>query len=110
MGLFGFGKKKYDKNVSRDNEFLKEFAIKCNGLMFYVENNENVKKELALLRDDFQYAVASIDPAAKKIEKKIRADFQSLTALLEQPEWDEVQALTLVRGLRRGIVEITSLR
>ena len=25
MGLFGFGKKKYEKNVTRDNEFLKEY-------------------------------------------------------------------------------------
>ena len=26
MGLFGFGKKKYAKNVGRDNEFLKDTA------------------------------------------------------------------------------------
>ena len=74
MGLFG--KKKYDKNITRDNEFLKEYAIKCNGLMFYVENNENVKKELALLKDDFQYTVGTTDTDAKKVEKKIKADFQ----------------------------------
>lgn len=108
MGLFG--KKKYDKNVTRDNEFLKDYAVKCNGLSFYVESNENVKKELNLLKDDFQYAVASTSPDAKKIEKKIKADFQTLTALLEQPDFDETQALVLVRGLRRSIVEITSLR
>ena len=108
MGLFG--KKKYDKNITRDNEFLKEYAIKCNGLMFYVENNENVKKELALLKDDFQYTVGTTDTDAKKVEKKIKADFQALTALLEQPDWDEAQALTLIRGLRRSIVEITSMR
>ena len=108
MGLFG--KKKYDKNVTRDNEFLKDYAVKCNGLSFYVENNENVKKELNLLKDDVQYAVASTSTDAKKIEKKIKADFQTLTALLEQPDFDETQALVLVRGLRRSIVEITSLR
>lgn len=108
MGLFG--KKKYNKNITRDNEFLKEYAVKCNGLMFYVENNENVKKELTLLKDDFQYTVGSTDPAAKKVEKKIAADFQALTGLLEQPEWEEAQALTLIRGLRRSIVEITSMR
>jgi acetyl-CoA C-acetyltransferase len=44
MGLFG--KKKFNKNVTRDNIFLKDYAIKCNGLVFYVENNEAVKKEL----------------------------------------------------------------
>jgi hypothetical protein len=110
MGLFGFGKKKYDKNVTRDNEFLKDHAVKCNGLVFYVENNENVKKELNLLKDDFQYAVASTDREAKKIEKKIVADFKTLTATLEQPDFDETEALTLIRGLRRSIVEITSMR
>ena len=110
MGLFGFGKKKYSKNVTRDNEFLKDYAVKCNGLLFYVENNENVKKELVLLKDDFQYAVASTNPEAKKVEKKIVADFQSLTAALEQPDFDETQVLFLIRGLRRSVVEITSLR
>lgn len=108
MGLFG--KKKYDKNVTRDNEFLKNYAIKCNGLSFYVENNENVKKELDLLKNDFQYTVATDDKAAKKLEKKINADFAALTALLEQPDFDETQALMLIRGLRRSIVEITSMR
>lgn len=108
MGLFG--KKKYNKNVTRDNEFLKDYAIKCNGLSFYVEDKENVKKELNLLKDDFQYTVATNDAAAKKVEKKIATDFQALTALLEQPDFDETQALMLIRGLRRSIVEITSMR
>ena len=107
MGLF---KKKYEKNITRDNEFLKEYAIKCNGLMFYVENNENVKRELTMLKDDFQYTVGSTDSDAKGLEKKIRKDFDALTALLQQTEWDEGEALLLIRGLRRYIVEITSMR
>ena len=107
MGLF---KKKYDRNITRDNEFLKEYAIKVNGLMFYVEENEKVKKELALLKDDFQYSVGSTDSAAKGIEKKIEKDMKALTALLQQSEWDENEALLLIRGVRRYIVEITSLR
>ena len=37
MGLFG--KKKYSKNVTRDNTFLKDFAIKLNGLMRYTEGH-----------------------------------------------------------------------
>lgn len=108
MGLFG--KKKYNKNVTRDNEFLKNYATKCNGLAFYVEDKENVKKELDLLKNDFQYTVATSDSAAKKEEKKIEADFAALAALLEQPDFDETQALMLIRGLRRSIVEITSMR
>ena len=110
MGLFGFGKKKYVKNVTRDNEFLKEYAIKCNGLALYIEDKENVKKELDMLKDDFQYTVATNDTAAKKLEKNIKSDFEALTALLQQPEFDETQAIMLIRGLRRYIVEINSMR
>ena len=110
MGLFGFGKKKYVKNVTRDNEFLKEYAIKCNGLGLYVEENEKIKKELNMLKDDFQYTVATNDTAAKKLEKNIKSDFEALTAVLQQPEIDEAQALLLIRGLRRYIVEINSMR
>ena len=108
MGLFG--KKKFKKNVTRDNVFLKDYAIKCNGLVFYVENNEAVKKELNSLKDDFEYSVATANPEAKKIEKKIEADFQALTTALEQPDFDETQVLMLIRGLRRSVVEITSMR
>ncbi len=107
MGLF---KKRFSKNVTRDNEFLKNYATKCNGLSFYLENNEKVLKELNLLKDDFQYTVATDDAHAKGLEKKIKADFDALTALLQQPEWDEAQALMLIRGMRRYIVEITSMR
>ena len=78
MGLFGFGKKKYDKNVTRDNEFLKDYAIKTNGLMLYVEENEKVKKELTALKDDFQYTVATNIRDAKSVEKKIKKDFAPL--------------------------------
>ncbi len=107
MGLF---KKRFQKNVTRDNEFLKDYAVKCNGLSFYVEENEKVKKELNQLKDDFQYTVATDVHAAKGIEKKIKADFDSLVALLQQDQWDEAQALLIIRGIRRYIVEISSLR
>ncbi len=106
----GFFKKSFQKNVTRDNEFLKDYAVKCNGLSLYVEENEKVVKELNALKDDFQYTVATDVRAAKAIEKKIKTDFDALTALLQQPEWDEQQAILLIRGIRRYIVEISSLR
>ncbi len=106
----GFFKKSFQKNVTRDNEFLKDYAVKCNGLVFYVEDNEKVKKELDQLKDDFQYSVATDVRAAKGLEKKIKADFNKLTALLAQEQWDEAEALLLIREMRRYIVEITSLR
>ena len=110
MGLFGFGKKKYEKNVTRDNEFLKDYAIKTNALLMYVEENEKIKKELNALKDDFQYTVATPEHDAKGLEKKIRKDFDALTATLQQSDWEENDVLNLIRGIRRYIVEISSSR
>lgn len=108
MGLFG--KKKYNKNITRDNEFLKDYSVKVNGLIIFIEDNEKVVSELNKLRDDFQYAVGSTDPKAKAVEKNIKKDFDTLAAMLQQPSWDEAEVLMLVKGLRRSIVEISSLR
>ncbi len=106
----GFWKKTYTNNVTHDNEFLKNYAIKCHGLELYVEDNEKVKKELTQLKDDFQYTVATDANKAKKVEKSIQIDFDSLTTLLQQSEWDEKQAILLIRGIRRYVVEIASMR
>ncbi|MGM9644925.1 MAG: hypothetical protein ACI3X1_07550 [Eubacteriales bacterium] len=106
----GFFKKSFQKNVTRDNEFLKDYAVKCNGLELYVQENEKVLKELKALKDDFQYTVATDVKAAKAVEKNIKADFEALTAHLQQTEWDEAQALLLIRDIRRYIVEISSMR
>ncbi len=106
----GFFKKTFSKNVTRDNEFLKNYATKCNGLTLYVEENEKVKNELVQLKDDFLYTVATDAGAAKGIEKKIANDFNALTAMLQQSDWDEAQVLLLIKGIRRYIVEISSMR
>ncbi len=107
MGLF---KKKFQKNVTRDNEFLKNYAIKVNGLLIYTEKSEKVTEELKALMNDFQYTVASAKPEAKKIEKNIAKTFEELTMKLEKPDWDEEEVLLMVRTLRRYIIEIGSLR
>ena len=110
MGLFGFGKKKYEKNVTRDKEFLRSYSIKCNGLTQYLEGHENILKELNTLKDDFQYTMPSVKPEAKKVEKDIIANFDNLTNLLSQTDWDENEVLTTIRNLRRLVNEIGSMR
>ena len=111
MGLFGlFGKKKYVKNVERNNEFLKNCATKCNRLLLYVENNEKVEKEIRLLQDDFSHTTATDDTHAKKIEKQLTADFAELCAAIEQPGWNESDVIAMIRGLRGTILEIASMR
>lgn len=107
MGLF---KKRYAKNVIRDNEFLKNYAIKVHGLLLYTEENETVTGALKALMDDFQYTVASADSDAKGIEKKIKKEFDALTATLQQDGWDEAAVLAYVKNIRRFIVEISSSR
>ncbi len=107
MGLF---KKKYEKNVSRDNEFLKNYATKVNGLQLFTEANEKVTQELEAMKNDFQYSVASSSPEAKSLEKKIKKDFEALAAALEQPEFSEAEVLVMIKGIRRSIVEISSTR
>lgn len=107
MGLF---KKKYEKNVSRDNEFLKDYATKVNGLQIFVDNNQKVYDELEALKNDFQYTVASSSSEAKSLEKKISKDFAALTAALQQPEIAEAEVLLMIKGIRRTIIEISSIR
>ena len=107
--MFGF-RKKYEKNVERDNEFLKEYSGKVNGLILFAEENEKVKTELKALQDDFQYCVASPDPKAifdKEYAEKWKAKYKEIvlelkerygnvkfllitTVLMHDPRWDEV--------------------
>ena len=110
MGLFGFGRKKYEKNVERDNEFLKDYSVKVNGLLVYVDDNLKIKNELNKLREDFQYTVASPEGKAKGVEKKIKQEFNKLTETLQQPSWDEGEVSILIKNLRRYVVEISSMQ
>lgn len=107
MGLF---KKRYAKNVIRDNEFLKNYAIKVHGLLLYTEENEKVTTALKSLMDDLQYTVASADSDAKGIEKKIKKEFEALTAALQQDAWNEADVLAHIKNIRRFIVEINAAR
>ena len=107
MGLF---KRRYEKNVTRDNEFMKIYATKVHGLLMYTEENEKVTKELRAMMDDLQYTVASSSSAAKSFEKKIRKDFDALTKALQSASWNESEVLTLIRNIRRYTVEIGAIR
>ena len=105
MGLFSFF-----KNTTRDNEFLKGFASRVNGVLVYTKDNEKVTAELKALQKDFQYATPSATKDAKKIEKKISEEYEALVAKLETPNWMEDDVMLSINKLRRLIVEISSLR
>jgi hypothetical protein len=108
MGLFG--KKKYAKGVTRDNVFMKDYAIKMNGLMRYTENNETITAALRKLQEDFQYTIATQVKDAKKLEAQIEKKYEALKLLLQQPEWAESEVLLAIRNIGMELDEINSLR
>ena len=108
MGLFG--KKKHTKNVTRDNTYLKDFAIKLNGLMRYTEENENVTKALRKLQEDFQFTVATQVKDAKKVEGRIETQYEALKSMLQQPEWNEKDVILAIRNIGMELDEINSMR
>lgn len=107
MGLF---KKSFQKNVTRDNQFFKNYAVKINALLRYTEENEKVTTELKKLQNDFQYTVATSDRHAKKIEGNIEKMYEELKAMLQQPTWDEQQVVFVIRNMGAEIDEINSMR
>lgn len=106
----GFFKRKYSKNVTRDNQFFKTYAIKMNALLRYVEDNEKVTDAIERLQNDLQYTVASADAHAKKREKNIKKYYEELKAMLQQPGWNEQQVLLLVKNIGAEVDEINSMR
>lgn len=106
----GFFKKAFEKNVSRDNQFFKNFAVKINALLRYTEGHDAVTAELKKLQNDFQYTVATSDKKAKKSERNIENMYGELKGMLQQPSWDEQQVLLIVRNMGAEIDEINAMR
>ena len=107
MGLF---KRKYEKNVMRGDTFLKNYAIRINGLMRFTAENEKVSAELQKLQHDFRFTVATQAREAKKIEYRIEEKFETLRNTLQQPEWDENAVILMIRNIGLEIDEINALR
>lgn len=105
-----FNSRKDEKNTKRDDQFLKDYAIKLNGLMRYTEENEKVTEALKKLQNDFQYTVATNVKDAKKLEKRIANMYDELKATLQQPAWDEQAVLLSIRNMGMEIDEINSMR
>ena len=107
MGLF---KKSFQKNVTRSNEFFKNYAIKINAFIRYAEGNDKVVSELQNLQSDFQYTVAAANKQAKKNEKNIDNMYEELKSIFQQPTWDEQKVLLIIKNMRMEIDEINATR
>lgn len=105
-----FGKKKFSKNVSRDNRFMKDYAIRTEGLLMFAKEDGEIRRELLELKDAFQYTVASSKPEAQAFETKIEKDFSELTSYLQHDAWAEDEILALIKAIRINLVEISALR
>lgn len=108
MGLFG--RKKFEKNVTRNYNFLKDFATKLHALMRYTEGNEKVTQALRKLQDDFEFTLGTHVKDAKKAEARISELYESLKSLLQQPDWDEQAVLLAIRNLGMELDELNSMR
>ena len=106
MGLFG--KKKYVQNFTNDNNFLKSYAIKINGLIRYVENNERVTKALEKLRDDFQFTIGTAAKSAKKNEARIDRLYDKLKNAFQTTQIDEEAVMLLIRNIGMELDEINA--
>lgn len=109
MGLFN-RKGKMVANIERSNAFLKDFAIKIHGLMEFVREDEDLKKELNVLKDKFQFTNPSPRKEAKVNEKNIMKLYASLKELLKQDAYDSVQVVRLIREIGLEIDEINAKR
>lgn len=107
MGLF---KKKYPNNEQRNNEFLKNYAVRVNLLLRFTKDNEKVTKELKILQNDFDNTVATSDKHAKENEKAITDKFNELEQMLQEPNWNEQQVLLMINKIGAEIDKINTMR
>ncbi len=108
--MFGL-KTKRVKKVTHNNEFMKDCAIKVQGLIqIYGNDNENVKKALNQLAEDLTFTIPTSDPKAKAKEKEIEKGYEQLSALLKQPDWTEADVLAIIRNMSISLVEMNAMR
>ncbi len=105
-----FGKKKYQKNVARDNEFLRNYEVKINGLLPFVQSNSKITDALKELQEQFHYTVPSPHKDAKSYEQEIEKEYATLEKAVEQPALDETLILFSIHKINKQIENINASR
>lgn len=104
MGLFGFGKKKFQKNVTKDKEAMTDNVVRINRLLIFAEGNEEVTAALHRLQDDLHYSSVTGNKSAKGSRKALDSLIEELDALMSQPNWDASTALHQIKLIQAEIV------
>lgn len=104
MGLFGIGKKKYQKNVTKDKEAMSDNVQRINRLLIFAEGNEEVTAALHKLQDDLHYTSVTANTSAKGSRKALDSMIEELDALMSQLNWDAGTVLHQIKLIQAEII------
>lgn len=107
MGLFGIGKKKYQKNLHKDKEALADDVLRVNRFLIFAEGNEKVTAALRKLQDDLHYTSETANKDAKKSRKELDRLLQELDDAISKPNWNEDDILHKIRLTQAEIITHT---
>lgn len=107
MGLFGIGKKKYQKNVTKDKEALADDVLRVNRLLIFAEGNETVTAALHKLQDDLHYTSGTGNTDARKSRKELDRLLQELDDTISKPTWDQENVLYQIKLIEAEIITHT---
>lgn len=107
MGLFGIGKKKFQKNVTKDKEALADNVLKTNRLLILAEGNDTVTAALHKLQDDLHYTSVTGDTSAKRARKNIDHQIKELDDIMSKPGWSEEDVLQRIKLIQAEIITHT---
>lgn len=107
MGLFGIGKKKFQKNVTKDKEALADNVLMTNRLLILAEGNDTVTAALHKLQDDLHYTSVTGDTSAKRPRKNIDHQIKELDDIMSKPGWSEEDVLQRIKLIQAEIITHT---
>lgn len=107
MGLFGIGKKKYQKNVTKDKEALADDVLRVNRLLIFAAGDETVTAALHRLQDDLHYTSVTADKHAGKSRKALDRLLRELDDMLSKSNWNQDDVLHQIKLVQAEIITHT---
>lgn len=107
MDFLGIGKKKFQKNVTKDKEALADNVLMTNRLLILAEGNDTVTAALHKLQDDLHYTSVTGDTSAKRARKNINRQIKELDDIMSKPGWSEEDVLQQIKLTQAEIITHT---